>query len=970
MRSVLCFIIYALISSTLFAQKEATYWYFDQFYGLSFASGKPVFLSDGRINTPEGCAVVSDRKTGELLFYTDGVIVRNRIHEIMPNGTGLKGGPSSTQSALIVPKPLNDKEYYIITAPDVTGNDGNTHLHYSKVSLNTLQGNIIEKNIKLIDSVGEKLSGTVHCNPYEYWIITHHRKKAIFYAFRVTKNGIDTVPVVSDFGDSYISAVAGYLKISPNGKKIALGVGVLEIKSELYLFDFDKSTGKVTNRKKIDEGNASSFYGLSFSPNNGFLYTSNNGAVQYDISSNNAQTIAASKVAISQLGHGAFQIAPDKKIYVAMGQSLGIIQKPNEKGNLCDVKEDGIKISCRAGLPNFMDYLFNDTKDLECGSYSGILIGDSSCVNEELIVTHKDSRNIQERKWLIDSGEVVLVSDTTCICKFIKAGSYRVRLIVKSEYTNDTLFKNVTVIDKPKAVAGNDTIICRNPVNNIRIGYPPIKGYTYSWKPEKGLSNPRISNPTVTVSENTTYILTVTNSLDCISYDTIHISLQEPPKITVSTASGRTTLCRGDTIQLFAEGADTFLWQSDNSLNKTDIFNPFASPKTSTTYYVKGTTGNCASLDSLTIIVQERPIIVKSRDTTICEGNSVQLFAGGAEKYLWEPTTGLDKHTISTPTATPLITTKYYVYATSGSCTVKDSISINVEKNPSVTIRTDTAICLGDSVQLTLTGYPVYSYKWSPSTFIDNSSKQNPIVFPRESTKYSVTVTHNNCSIRKDISINVKQPQKTSIDLYSLNDTTYSVGSSAPLTIDIPKGVHSISFTISFDDCCASFQSLEAFRSTPVVLSNSKGNIRISTEIKDGKGDKITLRFLMLLPSDTRISQAFSLGHIVATTDCLELYGSTTKVQYNPSCAWNLRGVQTFEKFDVMNIGNTVVLFSGAGGNTVFDLFTFTGEKIWTLTDNVLPSAEKIIELPELSHGLFIFRVHNYQWKKEIILCR
>jgi hypothetical protein len=40
------------------------------------------------ISYQEGCATISN-SSGQLLFYTDGITVYNRNHQVMPNGTGL-----------------------------------------------------------------------------------------------------------------------------------------------------------------------------------------------------------------------------------------------------------------------------------------------------------------------------------------------------------------------------------------------------------------------------------------------------------------------------------------------------------------------------------------------------------------------------------------------------------------------------------------------------------------------------------------------------------------------------------------------------------------------------------------------------------------------------------------------------------------------------------------------------------------
>ena len=69
-------------STFVFSQKEANIWYFGENAGLDFNSGTPVALTDGQLNTGEGCASISD-SSGNLLFYTDGVTVYNKNHANM-----------------------------------------------------------------------------------------------------------------------------------------------------------------------------------------------------------------------------------------------------------------------------------------------------------------------------------------------------------------------------------------------------------------------------------------------------------------------------------------------------------------------------------------------------------------------------------------------------------------------------------------------------------------------------------------------------------------------------------------------------------------------------------------------------------------------------------------------------------------------------------------------------------------------
>ena len=104
------------------AQGEANIWYFGSNAGIDFNSGVPVSLPASQMSTWEGCASIADG-AGNLRFYTDGNSVWTHNHTVMNNGTGLMGSFSSTQSAIIVPRPNNPDIYYIFTVDETADAD-------------------------------------------------------------------------------------------------------------------------------------------------------------------------------------------------------------------------------------------------------------------------------------------------------------------------------------------------------------------------------------------------------------------------------------------------------------------------------------------------------------------------------------------------------------------------------------------------------------------------------------------------------------------------------------------------------------------------------------------------------------------------------------------------------------------------------------------------------------------------------
>src|SRR3954464_776622 len=93
-----------MTSGIIFSQGEANWWYFGYNAGMHFPFGPPVAVTNGLANTSEGSASIADA-AGNLLFYTDGITVWNKLHLTMANGTGLLGNSSSTQAGVIIQRP-------------------------------------------------------------------------------------------------------------------------------------------------------------------------------------------------------------------------------------------------------------------------------------------------------------------------------------------------------------------------------------------------------------------------------------------------------------------------------------------------------------------------------------------------------------------------------------------------------------------------------------------------------------------------------------------------------------------------------------------------------------------------------------------------------------------------------------------------------------------------------------------------
>lgn len=391
-RSALFLFLTLVVTVNLSAQREAANWYFGRNAGIQFTGNGVVPLLNGSLNTNEGCATISD-KFGNLLFYTDGSTVWDRTNSVMPNGFGLLGDASSTQSAIIVPQPENSDIYYIFTVNALSGDVHNTNLlqglNYYIVDMSVgPNGTVIGRgnnNSPLLIPNSEKITAVRSADCSSIWVIS--QLTDAFYAFEVTNTGVNPVPVFSQvptdvpLGGYRYNAI-GYLKASPDGTKLAIAHSTVSnvtdrsAPGKLLIYDFDTATGLVTNEQELDVSNRSP-YGVEFSPNSELLYATtdfydsegnyiNGQLFQYNLT---VADINASRIRLGEFVNGALQLAPDGKIYNSQFGSgaLNVINQPNEPGIASNFVPGQQTLGGRTatfGLPPFIQSLFNEVVNI------------------------------------------------------------------------------------------------------------------------------------------------------------------------------------------------------------------------------------------------------------------------------------------------------------------------------------------------------------------------------------------------------------------------------------------------------------------------------------------------------------------------------------------------------------------------------------------------------------------------------
>lgn len=258
--------------------------------------------------------------------------------------------------------------------------------------------------------------------------------------------------------------------------------------------------------------------------------------------------------------------------------------------------------------------------------------------------------------------------------------------------------------------------------------------------------------------------LTFVYDFGCGAFDfaTIVLEIKDEPDFFAVNGLDTLFVCNGNSVQLTAEGAQTYSWTPVLNLSSSTISNPIATPTISEIYTVNGTLGNCILTDEVFIeLINPTIDIIANSTTEICEGSSVSLTANnnvGNSGLTWSPVFGLDSPNSASTNASPPQTITYTATVSIAGCSVSDQVTVNVDAFQFPTLTTmDTVLCLGDSLVLaSTTPGSTTDYSWSPGGELSDPTISNPIAYPTSNSIYTLVATSPNGYCNETASVNVE----------------------------------------------------------------------------------------------------------------------------------------------------------------------------------------------------------------------
>ena len=343
---------------------------------------------------------------GNLIFFCNGVTVRNWADQIMQNGDTLGAGyfleqhnPNLlyfglgyTQPHIVLTSPLENGLYDIFHSyTDTLVNDLDIYgkkLLRTSIDMKqnaglgkvTVKDSIISTNENTFTVVATK-----HGNGKDWWVLTNRTRTNCYDLFLY--DGSNSLVNKLECGGSILPhGQICSMRFSTDGSKFVQA----STTGHINVFDFDRCNGVLTLKEDfiIQEviDSSSSYWwptGLEFSPDSRFFYVFCSARIyQFDTWANNIKNSRYQVAAYSgflgpfQQTYFYAQLAPNGKIYTCSGNSnyyVGVIDNPNGQGSSCNFLDHNIQVpTFITGLCYFPNYRLGALTGSPCDTLTGL----------------------------------------------------------------------------------------------------------------------------------------------------------------------------------------------------------------------------------------------------------------------------------------------------------------------------------------------------------------------------------------------------------------------------------------------------------------------------------------------------------------------------------------------------------------------------------------------------------------------
>ena len=309
---------------------------------------------------------------GNLLFYTNGIMIADSTHHVMMGCDTLNpghwaaqwsnAGYAISQGTLILPFPNHSNLYCVFHTriPNNTAYSLAEGIYYTIVDMagNNGLGEVVSLRNPIIQNsvLSPRITACRHANGRDWWVVIRDLATDAYATMILSPQGVST-PIwhTTLLPQNNWTAASFYSQscFSPDGTKFVYHTALGDWGNYITLYDFDRCNGIMNNPRFGMVNDSTNSAGVAFSPNSQYLYFNTAIRVfQVDVTNNSPfnhiDTVGVYDGFTNQNGvpivFAAQQIGSDNRIYMRSFSNHYIhrINNPNSQGNTCSLSQHSI----------------------------------------------------------------------------------------------------------------------------------------------------------------------------------------------------------------------------------------------------------------------------------------------------------------------------------------------------------------------------------------------------------------------------------------------------------------------------------------------------------------------------------------------------------------------------------------------------------------------------------------------------
>lgn len=470
--------------------------------------------------------------------------------------------------------------------------------------------------------------------------------------------------------------------------------------------------------------------------------------------------------------------------------------------------------------------VFRDSIDITFDSAFDINLGNDTTLCNGASITLNTNRDAGIFTWSTGSTAPLITVDDD--------GIYSVDVQIGSCIASDSI--EISTVQIKEFDLGSDTTFCLG--ESYEISIPDGYQGDFAWSTGE-------STTEITISEEDIYILELREDI-CRLADTVLVTFDTPRQFDLGPD---TTLCDGETLLLQLEGLPDDIAYVVNWSPTMSTEESFLVSETGV-YEVQVGIESCVTADTIEVNFNSIESFSLGNDTTLCEGSRVLLNAPANSTPLWSDQSSATTLEVSSPDL-------YWLELSNGRCTKRDSIEVAIDELYLIDLGTDTTLCEGSTLNLTLDNLPSNPdliVEWN----VDNPEVERITI--SQGGTYIAEVVNGSCIDQDTINV-----QYVFIEDFSIGSDT-SICAEETLILNVPEGLSN------------GFIWSDNSTSTSLEVSGTDGSTEnYSLTIMEGtcsKSDTITVAFdaaldFNFISSDTTLcsGESINLSSGIANAD-------------------------------------------------------------------------------------------------------